>query len=70
MNLKLTGLLGLVVVVVVSQAVEQVTKGAYSTPPLLGDLAKLAVGALFSVEGLARLSALWGNRPKDKDPTS
>lgn len=68
MNLKLTGLLVLVLCVVVSQAVEQITKGAYLTPPLLGDLAKLATGALFSVEGLSRLSALWGTRPKDKDP--
>lgn len=50
-----TVLLGLLCV---SLGVEQGTRGVYATPPILGDILKVAITAFFAAGGLAEILRL------------
>lgn len=68
MSARLLSIIAVVVVAaaLISQAIEQGTKGAYSTPGLLGNLAVIAVGGLFTGTGIALITAANNNPTHNK----
>jgi hypothetical protein len=66
MDWRVVGGGALLVVLVISQGVEQFTQGKYATPPLLSDLAKILVPTLFTGSALVEVAKRWTNGDKDQ----